>query len=489
VRRFSHGELHRLMSRPYRENQIGFGSPPALFRRWDPFPNATSRVWGPIPARRVVVTGWGAVTPFGCGVPALWQALKEGRTAVRHCPMLAEVKGLRTTVAAGVPEVDAQSIDRKKRRYMSKMSIYATLAAHEALRMAGLTPAQVSDPRTGVCVGSTTGSTFEIEHVFGAVLRWSPVDGSSLVVPGNEQPTTNNQQPAAHQPLGQRRMDGVKSTHFFKIMNSSCAANVAQTLGIRGRLLAPSAACATGTIAIGLGAESIALGKQDVMICGGADELHALTVGVFDTLEASSRSFNDRPDLTPRPFDRDRDGIVCGEGAGLVVLESREHACARNARILGEISGFAVSSSPEDIANPEPESLIQCMRTAVEESGFGPEEIGYLNAHATGTLRGDSAECEAVEKVFGRDIPVSSLKGHMGHTMAACGALELIATFLMLHEGLLLPTRNLDHADETCGRLNLLRDIEHRQVDVAISNNFALGGVNSAMVIRVPPSR
>ena len=244
------------------------------------------------------------------------------------------------------------------------------------------------------------------------------------------------------------------------------------------------AACATGTIAIGLAAESIALGKQDVMICGGADELHALTVGVFDTLEASSRAYNERPDMTPRPFDRDRDGIVCGEGAGVVLLESLEHARERNAPILGEINGFAVNSSPEDIANPGPKSMVRCMRTAVEESGLGKEQIGYLNAHATGTIRGDAAECEAVEKVFGRDIPVSSLKGHMGHTMAACGGLELIATLLMLHNGVLLPTRNLCQPDDTCGRLNLLMKIERRQVEAAISNNFALGGVNSAMVIR-----
>lgn len=403
--------------------------------------------------RRVVVTGFGAVTPFGCGVPAMWQALLEGRTAVRACPMLAQVQGLRTTVAAAVPEVDAQGIDRKKRRYMSKMSIYATVAAREAIQMAALPPEQVLDARTGVCLGSTTGSTSEIEYLFGEVLK-------------------------------ERNIAGVKSTHFFKIMSSSCAANVAQALGIRGRLLAPSAACATGTIAVGLGAESIALGKQDVMICGGADELHALTVGVFDTLEASSRAYNDRPDLTPRPFDRGRDGIVCGEGAGVVVLESLEHARARNARILGEIKGFAVNSTPEDIANPGPESMRQCMRTALEESGLDKDEIGYLNAHATGTIRGDSAECEAVESVFGRDLPVSSLKGHMGHTMAACGALEIIATLLMLHEGVLLPTRNLREPDDTCGRLNLLRQTERRQVDTALSNNFALGGVNSAMVIR-----
>ena len=407
----------------------------------------------PVTQRRVVVTGMGAVTPFGCGVPAMWQALVEGRTAVRHCPMLAEVRGLRTTVAARVPEIDAQWIDRKKRRYMSSMSLYATVAAHEAIRMAGLTPEDLSDFRTGVCVGSTTGSTREIEHVFGEVLK-------------------------------ERTIDGVKSTHFFKIMSNSCAANLAQALGIRGRMLAPSAACATGTIAVGLAAESIALGRQDVMICGGADELHALTVGVFDTLEASSRAFNELPDRTPRPFDRDRDGIVCGEGAGIVILESLEHARARNAHIVGEVCGFAVSGSPEDMANPGLESMVQCMQTAVAESGLGPAQIGYLNAHATGTIRGDAAECEAVEHVFGRHLPVSSLKGHMGHTMAACGALELIATFLMLHEGLLLPTRNLQQPDDICGRLNLLTSIARQQVNAALSNNFALGGVNSAMVIR-----
>jgi 3-oxoacyl-[acyl-carrier-protein] synthase II len=406
--------------------------------------------------RRVVITGFGAVTPFGCGVPVLWEGLLEGRTAVRHCPALGGVKGLRTTVAAYVPQTDEGSIDRKKRRYMSKMSIYATLAAREAIQMAGLTDEHLQDPRTGVCVGSTTGSTLETENLFHGVLKESSVEG-------------------------------MKSTHFFKIMNSSCAANLAQALGIRGRLLAPSAACATGTIAIGLAAESLAYGKQDVMICGGADELHVLTIGVFDTLEASSRAFNERPEMTPRPFDRDRDGIICGEGAGLVVLETLEHARARNADILGEVCGFAVNSSPQDIANPEPESMVQCITSALNESGFDKEEIGYVNAHATGTIRGDIAECEAVEEVFGSQVPVSSLKGHIGHTMAACGGLELIATLLMLRKGILLPTRNLCEPDETCGRLKLLKNIEHRQVEVAISNSFALGGVNSAVIVSGRP--
>lgn len=405
-----------------------------------------------MPQRRVVITGMGAVSPFGSGVARMWNGLLQGQTAVRYCPALAEVRGLRTTVAASVPELDATAIDRKKRRYMSAMSIRAAMAAREALQMAALTCEQVQGPRTGVCFGSTTGSSQETEDFFLSMLRTGGVEG-------------------------------LKSTHFFKIMNSSCAANVAQALGIRGRLLAPSAACATGTIAIGLAAESIAAGKQDVMIAGGADELHPLTVAVFDTFEASSRAYNDRPDLTPRPFDKDRDGIVCGEGAGAVVLEELEHARARQAEILGEVRGFAVNSSPNDIANPDVDSMIQCITASLEESGVSESAVDYVNAHATGTLQGDEAEARAVEAVLGRDVPVSSLKGHMGHTMAACGALELIATLMMMRQSTLVPTRSLREPDATCRRLSLLIDIEHRPVDVAIINSFALGGVNSALVI------
>jgi 3-oxoacyl-[acyl-carrier-protein] synthase II len=371
---------------------------------------------------------------------------------VRHSEVLAKVRGLRTTVAASVPELDATAIDRKKRRYMSAMSICATLAAQEAIHMAALTFEQVQGLRTGVCFGSTTGSSQETEDFFLSMLKTGGVEG-------------------------------LKSTHFFKIMNSSCAVNLAQALGVRGRLLAPSAACATGTIAIGLAAESIAAGKQDVMIAGGADELHPLTVAVFDTVGASSRAYNDRPDLTPRPFDKDRDGVVCGEGAGAVVLEELEHAQARKADILGEVRGFAVTGYPSDMANPDVDSMIQCMTFAIEESGLAKTAVDYVNAHATGTLQGDEAESLAVEALFGREVPVSSLKGHMGHTMAACGALELIATLMMMRQSVLVPTRNLRQPDATCGRLNLLKDIEQRPLNVAMINSFALGGVNSAMVV------
>jgi 3-oxoacyl-[acyl-carrier-protein] synthase II len=372
---------------------------------------------------------------------------------VRHWEELSEVAGLRTTAAALVPEIEVKGIERKKRRYMSPMSLYAVLAAQEAVTGAGLALEDLHDPCVGVSVGSTTGSTTATEDFFRGMLP-------------------------------ERSIEQLKSTHFFKIMNSSCAVNLAQALEIQGRVLAPSAACATGTIAIGQGAECIATGKQEVMICGGADEMHPLNIGVFDTLEAASRNFNDCPEKTPRPFDKDRDGIICGEGAGMVVLESLEHAQSRGATIYGEIRGFAFNSSPGAIANPAVEAIVLCLQTALAEAEVLPQKIGYVNAHATGTVQGDQAECQAIETVFGRETPVSSLKGHMGHTMAACGPLELIATLLMMQNGVLIPTRNLDEPDEVCGRVALLQQKEKRQVSDVMINSFALGGMNSALVIR-----
>ncbi len=403
-------------------------------------------------ACRVVITGAGAVSPLGTNRTALWEGLVQGKSAVRTWSELLAVEGLRTTAAALVPDVESRSIDRKKRRYMSPMSVYATLAAREALAQAGLSESQIHGARVGVSAGSTTGSTMATEDFF-------------------------------RETLPARSIEQLKSTHFFKIMNSSCAANLAQALAIKGRVLAPSAACATGTIAIGLGAECIAAGKQDVMICGGADEMHPLNIGVFDTLEASSRAFNDSPDRTPRPFDQQRDGIICGEGAGMVVLESLAHARARKAVMLGEVLGFAFNSSPGAIANPAVEAIVLCLQTALAEAGLAATEIGYVNAHATGTVQGDEAECRAIETVFGNQTPVSSLKGHMGHTMAACGPLELIATLRMMSDGILIPTRNLDAPDAVCGRVNLLTKNEQRTVAAAMINSFALGGMNSALVV------
>ncbi len=406
--------------------------------------------------KRVVITGMGSVSPFGRGGDTLIDALLEGRSAVRNIPELDQVGGLRTRVAALVPGIDPKEIPRKFRRSMSPMSVYATLACHDALAQAGFSEKECGTGRLGVSIGSTVGSTGTTEEFF----RDFFTDHS---------------------------LERMKSTFFFQIMNHSCAANVAQTLGITGRILAPSAACSTGCHAIGYGYESIALGRQEQMLCGGADEFHPLTAATFDIMNAASLRFNDSPTQTPRPFDRERDGVVCAEGAGVVLLESLDSALSREVPILAEVVGFATISDPTNIANPNAEAMERCMRLALAEAGMAADEVDYVNAHATATEQGDVAESEAIYAIFGSRVPVSSLKGHMGHTMAASGSIELLASVEMMRRGALVPTLNLHNVDPACSPLNYLRQVEKGPVNAVIKNNFALGGVNSSIVLRRYP--
>ena len=403
--------------------------------------------------RRVVITGLGAVSPFGQGAERLFQALADGESAIRYIAELEKIQGLGPHVAGLVQDIDIKDIPRKIRRTMSPMSVYALLASQEALDQAHVDQNLRTGGRLGIALGSTVGSVDTMEDFFEEFLQ-------------------------------NRSIEGIKSMLFFKIMGHSCAANVAQTLGIAGRTLAPSAACATGCQAVGLGYEAIALGKQDLMLCGGADEFHALTAATFDIIQAASTQYNDRPQCTPRPFDRDRDGIVCSEGAGLLLLESLDSARARGADILAEISGFASTSDSSSIANPDPEPVRLCMELALEEAGLNAADIDYVNAHATGTVQGDEAESRAIGDLFGTHTPVSSLKGHMGHAMAASGALELIACVKMLSTGQIIPTRNLDNPAAECSAIALPRQVEKKDLQTIIKNNFALGGVNCAIVLR-----
>lgn len=403
--------------------------------------------------KRVVITGAGAVSPLGTGVPALIEGLRENRSAVQIRPELAQVGGLRTRVAAVVPDFDPMRIPRKFRRSMSPMSMYATVACQEAVDATGLGGEELADGHTGVAVGSTTGSTQASQEFFREFLR----DGS---------------------------LERMKATLFFQIMNHSCAANVAQALGIRGRILAPSAACATGCQAIGYGYEMIAAGLQQRMLCGGADEFHPLTAGTFDVINAASTGYNEYPERTPRPFDRDRDGIVCGEGAGIVVLESLDQALERGAPILGEVCGFATLSDPSSIANPSAEAMQRCMQEALDRGGLIADEIGFVNAHATATAHGDAAESAAIHGIFGDRVPVNSLKGHIGHTMAASGALELIACLEMMAEGRLVGTRNLEVPAPDCAPIRHARHGETSRFTAFLKNNFAMGGVNSSVAVR-----
>lgn len=225
-------------------------------------------------------------------------------------------------------------------------------------------------------------------------------------------------------------------------------------------------------------------GNRISCFAGGADEYHALTTATFDVINAASTNYNDQPHSTPRPFDRDRDGVVCSEGSGIVLLESLESAVRRQAKILGEIVGFATLSDPNNIANPDSTSIEECMREALTGARVKPEEIDYVNAHATATLQGDVAECEAIYRLFGGDTPVSSLKGHMGHALAASGTLELVATVEMLNRGFLIPTLNLENVDEECKKIRHVRKSEFTNLETVIKNNFALGGVNTSVVLR-----
>jgi 3-oxoacyl-[acyl-carrier-protein] synthase II len=267
-------------------------------------------------------------------------------------------------------------------------------------------------------------------------------------------------------------------------MNHSCASNVVQVLGITGRMLAPSSACSTGNQAIGYGYEMIAFGKQEMMLCGGADEFHPLSAATFDIVNAASINYNDRPHMTPRPFDISRDGMVCAEGSGILLLESLESALQRDVPIIAEVIGFATVSDPTNIADPYADSIESCIRKALFDGGVTAEEIDYVNAHATGTIQGDIAEGDAIKRVFGNRTPVSSLKGHLGHTMAASGALETIATISMMNGNYMIPTLNLENVDPLCEGLAHIRRLEESPIEVAIKNNFALGGVNTCIVLR-----
>ncbi len=403
--------------------------------------------------QRVVITGMGAVSPFGCGVNKLWNSLLEGHSGIGLIDELDGISGLRPRIGGKVPNHDAKAIPRKFRRTMSDLSIFAGLAALEAIDQAGLTPDILAGGKTGLCAGSTTGSARTMEHFFSLYIN-------------------------------EKSIEGIRSTEFFKIMNHSCAANLSQFLGITGRVLATSAACSTGCQNIGLAAETIAYGKQDIMLCGGADELHPLTVGTFDILEAASVSGEDNPAAASRPFDAARDGIVCSEGAGILVLESYESAMERGAEILAEITGFSSLCDSSNMASPSPEAIGRCMLDAMSESNISIKNIDYINAHATGTLQGDASEAQAISDKLGSHIPVSSLKGHLGHTMAASGALETIATVCMMHEDTIIPTANLTDPAPECAAINNILQLDRRKITYALKNNFALGGINTSLVLR-----
>jgi 3-oxoacyl-[acyl-carrier-protein] synthase II len=284
--------------------------------------------------------------------------------------------------------------------------------------------------------------------------------------------------------LPDKDLGRLNSTQFFQCMSHTAAVNVAQYLEIHGAIMAPAAACASALHAIGTGCDLIRLGRQEVLLCGGAEELHPTVTGSFDILMATSTGYNDTPQRTPRPFDRDRDGLVCGEGCGLLVLEEYQRAVRRGARIYAEISGFATTASGLHVSQSNCESMVVCMRQALAQAGIGPAAVDYINAHATATLQGDQEEVEAIRTVFGDAVPVSSLKGYFGHTLGASGSIELAAALKMMEQGVIYPTLNLEHIAADCAGIRHVTAPLSRDLGTIVKNGFAFGGINATLVCR-----
>ncbi len=406
---------------------------------------------------KVYITGQGTLTSLGNSVEESFKGLSEGRTGVRAYPEWKQYNGLHSHLGAPVSAYDISRIPRQTRRTMSRMSEMASLATFQALAQADLAPGpSLNHPRTLLIMGSTSGSPDTLETYFRKLFEKG----------------------------GPERQF---STSFFKVMNHSVAANVAAALEFNGALLAPSSACASSAQAMILGWELIQAGIYDTVIAGGADELHYMTAAIFDIVQAASRKYNDRPDLSPRPFDQARDGLVVSEGAAVVVMESEKAMKARGGRPIAEFLGGAYLCDSTHMSQSSAKTMHEVMKLAVARAGRDLKDIDYVNAHATGTLHGDIEEAKAIGETFGRHTPVSSLKGHFGHTLAACGTLEVISSIKMMETGTLIPTRNLKDVAPECdgvGHVGLGDSkIRPGRLKTVLSNNFAFGGMNTSLVI------
>jgi 3-oxoacyl-[acyl-carrier-protein] synthase II len=403
---------------------------------------------------RVVVTGMGLVCPLGNDVSSALAAMESGRSAVRHMDEWSLYRGLRTQVGAPADLVNEKEIPRKNRRSMSRMSLFAAQASRQALTDARLGERPIGDARLGCSIGSTMGSAIAINETF------------EIMLPHHD-------------------LSCLPSTQFFRCVSHTAAMNVAQLYGIRGMVVAPCAACASSLQAIGTACDWIRLGRQDRVLCGGAEELHPTVAGSFDVLFATSTAYNDRPADTPRPFDAERDGLVCGEGAGVLLLENRDLALARGATIYAEIVGYHTCGSGDHVSQSNRNAMTDCIRQTLAEAEWSAQDVDYVNAHATATRQGDAEEAQAIRAVFGDRVPVSSFKGHMGHTLGASGAMELILSIAAARSGLILPTRNLDKPDPDCQGLDHVLRPRRAAVGSILKNNFAFGGINAALACRL----
>ena len=405
--------------------------------------------------RRVAIVGAGIVSSLGHTVPDAFARLKDLRNCVKVSEDLASYKGLHTALWAPSGYVRPESYTRKVVRTMSPVSEMALFATEQALRDAGLAEdvATLKGGRLGIAYGSCSGG---VE---------ANLDFASILV--------------------NKEVKNVTSATYLKMMPQTTAVNLSVHFGTTGRLLPTGTACTSGSLAIGEAYEAIACGKQDVMIAGGAEEFSVTQVAVFDTLFSTS-CLNETPERTPCAFDKSRTGLVIGDGAATLILEEMEHARARGAQILAEVVGFGLNTDGRHVTQPNAETMAQALALALEDAALPPSAIGYVNAHGTATTLGDIAEGTAMQSVFGAGrVPVSTIKNYTGHTLGACGAIEAILTVEMMRHGWFAPNLNLVEPDVRCGENDFIQgEGRAREIEYAMSDNFAFGGVNTSLVFR-----
>jgi len=399
--------------------------------------------------RRVAVTGFGIVSSIGLGANEVVASLREAKSGIIAAPEYAEL-GFRCQVH-GKPQIDWESmVDRRAARFLAAGTGYAHIAMEQAIADAGLTEAEVSDEKTGLVVGSGGPSTHAI------------VEAADIA-----------------------RAKGVKRIGPFavpKAMSSGPSATLSTWFKIKGINFSITSACATSTHCIGVGAGEIALGRQHIVFAGGCEEVDWTLSSLFDAMGAMSSKFNDTPARASRAYDANRDGFVIAGGAGILVLEAMDRAKARGAKIYGEIVGYAANSDGHDMVAPSGEGAARCMRLAMESAGG--RKIDYLNPHGTGTPVGDLKEMEAVRQVFGEGAPlISSTKSLTGHSLGAAGAQEAIYCLMMMGNGFVAESANIETLDPAFADLPIVRERLERSVETAMSNSFGFGGTNGCLVL------
>src|SRR5690606_2689765 len=407
--------------------------------------------------RRVVITGFGVLTPIGLDPETFWSGLTSGKSGVGPITRF-DPSGFPTTIAAEIDGFDPLDyMERKEARRMDRFAEYGLAVARQALERAGLMIEGRAAVRVGVMVGTGSGGLDMIQREYSRVLTQAPDRLSPYLAPA--------------------------------MLANMASGEIAVATGARGISAAVVTACATGASCIGEGMRAIQYGTADVVIAGGAEApITPLGLAAFSKIRALSRR-NDDPVRACRPFDRDRDGFVAGEGAGVVILEEAEHARRRGATIWAELAGYGASTDAYHITAPDPEGsgAVRAMRLALADAGMTPDRVDYINAHGTGTRFNDAIEAAAIKKVFGeraRHIPISSIKSMTGHLLGAAGAVELIASVLAIQSGIIPPTINCDHPDPEPDFDYVHHRARKREVRVAMSNSFGFGGHNVCLIVK-----